>query len=197
MSQEYKYFVSNLLTRESWKWFYLNDKKTATEPHGVLISLEIMEEPTGDLSDLIEALQSRQAEHQADYERIFIEKVSLNRGCGDYGYEWHLVGERLENETELARRLQYQQDLEQQKINEQLAQEQAKELKQFAKFLKLQANYLKADKIASPNKRAVEIAFRIINQLKVKKLIPSDIGPSVEAGVGITLKNDKLFICVV
>jgi hypothetical protein len=140
---ENKYFVSNLLPRQSWKWLWANDKKSPNEKHRVFITIQKIEKPSGSLKDLIESFSAILSEEEAFYDDIFIEEVSFHRGCGDYDHEWHIVGSRLETDEEFKQRRDYLKAEEDKVQALNAAKVKAAEEKEYQEFLKLQKKFNK------------------------------------------------------
>lgn len=142
-----KYFSlgQELLTRESWKWFWINDKKKVDEKHHLFCVIRETEEPDGELKDLMESWQEIVLDYSDEYESIMLEKVSFHRGCGDYEYKWYIIGQRLETSEEMDLRLGEIKKLADQKQTEADLKEKKKQEKEYQEYLKLQAKFGKGD----------------------------------------------------
>lgn len=141
--EEYMYYSKGhkLLTRESWTWISLNQGKKVDEPHNILCVIREIEEPRGDLKEIMNYWQELLNDYQDDYDYITLEEVSIHRGCGDYNHEWYIVGQRKETSEELNLRLDEIKKEETAKLEAEQAKQKAKEEKEYQEFLKLQAKF--------------------------------------------------------
>lgn len=130
-----------LLTRESWSWMSLNRSKKDDEPHTILCVIKEIEQPSGELQDIITYWNELMADYGSEYDRINLEEVSIHRGCGDYDHKWYIVGERKETAEELGLRLADIKKAEDELQAAELAKQKAKEEKEYKDFLKLKEKF--------------------------------------------------------
>ena len=86
------------------------ERKKKQELESTIEFYEIIEEISlSDLMGSIKYLQSKcqfwRRENRYRFDDVFIEEVSLNRGCGDYEHCYYVLGKRMETPEETSSRV--------------------------------------------------------------------------------------------